>query len=168
MASSPTTGPGRGAPAASAREGGSQIRRKTGPSVMPAASCQRLRAQTGQRAVVPYGMATVTARPVRSPLEWGRVRRKPRSRAEVLDADGGQFRPPEGAGKADQQQGTIAQAHQIVAHRGQDLPENVVGRGEFLGGSLAFGGGLAMDAGHGLSDAGPRPWGPAAPAKKCR
>ena len=37
------------------------------------------RARIGQSAVVPYGMATLTPRPVRSPLLCGRVRRRPRS-----------------------------------------------------------------------------------------
>ncbi len=46
-----------------------------------AASCQRRSARTGQSSVVPYGMATVAPLPVRSPLERGRVRRRPRSLA---------------------------------------------------------------------------------------
>jgi hypothetical protein len=42
---------------------------------------------------------------------------------------------------------------EIVADRSQDLPEDVDGRGEFLDRSLTFCRRLAMDAGHGLSDA---------------
>ena len=64
----PTVG-GRGMPP---RAGGVQMRRNSGPSVMPAASCQRRSARTGQSAVVPSGRATVTPLPSRSPLESGR------------------------------------------------------------------------------------------------
>ena len=63
------------------RAGGSQMRRNSGPSVIPAASCQRRSARTGQSAVVPSGRATVTPVPARSPLESGRVRRSPRGAA---------------------------------------------------------------------------------------
>ena len=64
-----------------AARGGSQMRRNSGPSVRPAASCQRRSARTGQSSVVPSGRATVTPLPSRSPLESGRVRRSPRGAA---------------------------------------------------------------------------------------
>jgi hypothetical protein len=84
------------------------MRRNTAPAMIFAASCQRRSARTGQSSVAPYGMATVTPLPVRSPLEPGRVRRRPRSltsRCSTRIAASAAQR----AGEADQQQGAVAQ-----------------------------------------------------------
>ena len=59
------------------------------PSLVRTASSHRWMAHTGQSADRRYGSGTVTPFPARSPLERGRVSRRPRGRLEVLDANGG-------------------------------------------------------------------------------
>jgi len=53
IATVPTTGAGRGVSPGVRGEGGCQMRRNTGPAVMPAGSCQRRSARTGQSSVAP-------------------------------------------------------------------------------------------------------------------
>ena len=76
---------GQGVLRPSRPRGGIQIRRNTGPSVISAACRRCRRARTGQSSVLPWGIATVTPRLVRSPLGCGRVRRRP-ARAAAIGA----------------------------------------------------------------------------------
>ena len=55
------------------------------------------------------------------------------ARLEMLDPDGGELGPAQGAGEADQQQGAVAPATQIVRDRRQDLVQQVGRGGQFLG-----------------------------------
>ena len=71
---------------------------------------------------------------------------------EVVDPDGGEFAAAQGAGEADQQQGAVAQAAQIVGDQGDDVAQQFDGGGEFLLRGLAMVGGVAADAGDGLGD----------------
>ena len=72
----------------------------------------------------------------------------------------GQFGAAQGPGKADQQQGAVAQAceargaRQIIGDGGEDLAQDVGGGGELLGRQLACVGGVATHAGHGRGDLG--------------
>ncbi len=97
--------------------------RKTGPASIPAAASQRSRARTGQWQVRPKGMPTL-----RSALSWSVFERlsvttspcRTRRRRRNLAPD---FRSSEPAGKADQEQRSVARALQGVAHRVHDLEQ---------------------------------------------
>ena len=108
-------GEGEGACRPGRRRAALQMRRNSGPSAMPAASCQRRRARTGQSAVVPYGSATVTA--LAGALALGARQGEAEAalaRLEMFDPDGGELGAAQRAGEADQQQGAVAPATQIV------------------------------------------------------
>jgi hypothetical protein len=57
-------------------------------------------------------------------------------------------------GETNRQEGVVAQSHQIVANRGEDLAQDFGGGGQFVRRQRALIGGNAVDAGHGLCDLG--------------
>jgi hypothetical protein len=72
---------------------------------------------------------------------------------QVFEADGGELRPPQRAGEADQQDRAIAQAAQIGRHRHQQPAQDGGGCRDFLARQLALAGGVPPDAGERLGDA---------------
>ena len=95
-----------------------------------------------------------TALPVRSPLERGRVRRRPCGSLRGARPDRREFGAAQRAGEADREERAVAQAAEVVRDGGQDVAQEIGGGGEFLGRALAVVGGVAMDAGHGGGDPG--------------
>jgi hypothetical protein len=76
------------------------------------------------------------------------------TRLEVVDPDRGDLGAAQRAGEAYQQQSAVAQSHQVVTDRGEDLPQDLRCGGEFLGRQVALVGGGAVDTRHGLGDMG--------------
>ena len=71
---------------------------------------------------------------------------------QVLQPDRRQLGPAQRAGEADQQQGAVAPAAQVVADRGEDLAQHADRGGEFLRREFAALRGVAADAGQRLAD----------------
>jgi hypothetical protein len=115
-------------------------------SVLPAAQCAH-RAEFGGAVRDGDGDAAAGAVALAA---WQGQAQPALARLEMLDPDRRQLGAPQGSGEADQQQGAVAQSDQVVADRGEDLPQNVDGGGQFLGRQVAPVGGGAVDAGHGL------------------
>ena len=133
--------------------GGSQIRRNTGPSVMPAASSQAV--QRTHRAEL--GVAIGQGDDHRVVLRTLGLRQGQAQAAlgllQLLDADRRQLRAAQRAGEADQKQRAIAQAAQVGRDRRQEAAQDAGGRRDLLARQLALAGGVAPDAGQRLGDA---------------
>ena len=120
---------------------------------MPAASCQRRSARTGQSSVVPSGRATVTPLPSRSPLESGRVRRRPRGAASRcstrIAASSDRRSAPAKPTSSRARSRSPRRSSPIGARISRSTPTAAA---SFLRRELAALGGVAADAGQGLAD----------------